>query len=156
MLKVKNGGWHQADFTLGTGMAWPKPALRHATQIKACCHHQKGKGGFKYANLQDKYILILLEYKLMPQLKDWTLYSIGAKDPFSLQYFNKRGGGLAPSEIWWKKTAWKNELSPELITCRVGALHLRRKWEKEYTPAVYSANCAKALMCVGNEHLVEE
>lgn len=55
-------------------MAGPKLGSCHATQIKARCHYQKGKGGLKYANLQDKYILILLEYKLMPELSDWTLW----------------------------------------------------------------------------------
>jgi len=49
-------------------MAKPKPGSCHATQIKAHCQFRKSKKGFKYANLQDKYILILLEYKLTPQL----------------------------------------------------------------------------------------
>lgn len=33
-----------------------------------CPRPEKGEGGLKYANPRDKYILILLEYKLMPQL----------------------------------------------------------------------------------------
>lgn len=53
----------------------PKPGPRRATLIKACCSRPKSqkKGRLNYANLQDKYILILLEYKLMPQLSDQTL-----------------------------------------------------------------------------------
>jgi hypothetical protein len=51
-------------------MAGPKLGSCHATQIKAHYYYQKGKGGLKYANLQDKYILILLEYKLMLQISD--------------------------------------------------------------------------------------
>ena len=53
----------------GLGLAplhWSKPA---AAGPKA------RSGGLNYANLQDKYILILLEYKLMPQLSA-KLYGI--------------------------------------------------------------------------------
>lgn len=52
-----------------------KPGPRRATLIKACCSRPKSqkKERLNYANLQDKYILILLEYKLMPQLSDQTL-----------------------------------------------------------------------------------
>lgn len=69
-------GWHQADFTPGPRMARPKPgsSLRTADQ-KDCCTYAdrsgKGtKGMAKNANPQDKYILILLQYKLMLQLVD--------------------------------------------------------------------------------------
>lgn len=53
-----------------------KPGPRRATLIKACCSRPKRpkKGRLNYANLQDKYFLILLKYKLMPQLSDQTLY----------------------------------------------------------------------------------
>lgn len=52
-----------------------KPGPRCATLIKACyCRHKSQKRGtLNYANLQDKYILISLEYKLMPQLTEQTL-----------------------------------------------------------------------------------
>lgn len=69
-------GWHQADFTPGPRMARPKPgsSLRTADQ-KDCCTYadRSGKGTkrmVKNANPQDKYILILLQYKLMLQLVD--------------------------------------------------------------------------------------
>lgn len=69
-------GWHQADFTPGPRMPGPKPgsSLRTADQ-KDCCTYTdwsgKGtKGMVKNANPQDKYILILLQYKLMLQLVD--------------------------------------------------------------------------------------
>lgn len=50
-----------------------------ATQIKAHCHRtsagkKRGKRTPNYANPQDEYILILLEYKLMPWLSDWTFW----------------------------------------------------------------------------------
>lgn len=35
---------------------------------------KEGKRAPNCANPQDKYILILLEYKLMPELSDWTLW----------------------------------------------------------------------------------
>lgn len=44
-------------------MAEPSP--HHADQSAL----EKLKGGLKHANLQDKYILILLEYKLMLNLE---------------------------------------------------------------------------------------
>ena len=57
-----------------------KPGPRRATLIKACCccpksqkKRKKKRGRLNYANLQDKYILILLEYKLIPQPSDQTL-----------------------------------------------------------------------------------
>lgn len=69
-------GWHQADFTPGPRMARPKPesSLRTADQ-KDCCTHtdrsgKAAKGTAKNANPQDKYILILLQHKLMLQLVD--------------------------------------------------------------------------------------
>lgn len=45
----------------------PKPRSRHARQIKDPATAEKAEGGVKYANPRDKYILILLEYKLTPQ-----------------------------------------------------------------------------------------
>lgn len=50
-----------------------------ATQIKAHCHRtsagkKRGKRTPNYANPQDEYILILLEYKLMLWLSDWTFW----------------------------------------------------------------------------------
>lgn len=68
IIKVASGGkgkeWrrHQANFTPGSPMAEPSP--HHADQSAL----EKLKGGLKHANLQDKYILILLEYKLMLNL----------------------------------------------------------------------------------------
>lgn len=35
---------------------------------------KRGKRTPNYANPQDEYILILLEYKLMPWLSDWTFW----------------------------------------------------------------------------------
>lgn len=64
-------GWHQADFTPGPRMARPKPgsSLRTADQKDCCTYADRSgkatKGMVKNANPQDKYILILLQYKLM-------------------------------------------------------------------------------------------
>lgn len=49
-------------------MAEPSP--HHADQSAL----EKLKGGLKHTNLQDKYILILLEYKLMLNLALTTAY----------------------------------------------------------------------------------
>lgn len=45
----------------------PGPSRAPATQGRSKCSAPaaQGRGGLKYANPQDKYILILLEYKLM-------------------------------------------------------------------------------------------
>lgn len=59
---------HQANFTPGSPIAEPSP--HHADQSTLA----KLKGGLKHTNLQDKYILILLEYKLMLNLALATAY----------------------------------------------------------------------------------
>lgn len=70
MSRGKGEEWrrHQANFTPGLPMAKPSP--HHADQSAL----GKLKGGLKHANLQDKYILILLEYKLMLNLALSTAY----------------------------------------------------------------------------------
>lgn len=80
-VKGEEWGWHQANFTLGTRMARSKPGLlpRNTDQSALSPHQRrrKKKGGKRtpnYANPQDEYILILLEYKLMPWLSDWTFF----------------------------------------------------------------------------------
>lgn len=56
----------------------PCPArLLPCTADQSARLSSKGKRGLKYANPQDKYILILLEYKLMPR-SGRALDSIGA------------------------------------------------------------------------------
>ena len=72
-------GWHQADFTLGSRKARPRP-LRPRKADQSARDQEKGKGGLKSANPRDKYILILLEYKLMLQLSGWTWSD--CRDPF--------------------------------------------------------------------------
>lgn len=53
------------------GQAWASP--RYTDQSLLQPAQKLKKGTLNYANLQDKYILILLEYKLMLQLSDQTL-----------------------------------------------------------------------------------
>jgi len=60
-------------------MARSKPGLlpRNTDQSPLSphqCRKKKGKRTPNYANPQDEYILILLEYKLMPWLSDWTFW----------------------------------------------------------------------------------
>lgn len=76
-VKGEEWGWHQANFTLGTRMARSKPGLlpRNTDQRPLSSHQRSKKRGKRtpnYANPQDEYILILLEYKLMPWLSGWT------------------------------------------------------------------------------------
>jgi len=54
-------------FHTGPRTAGPGPPPRR--EIKAAAAAQR----LSYANLQDKYILILLEYKLTPQLSEHAL-----------------------------------------------------------------------------------
>lgn len=54
-----------------------RPRLLPCTADQSARLSSKGKRGLKYANPQDKYILILLEYKLMPR-SGRALDSIGA------------------------------------------------------------------------------
>lgn len=66
------------------------------TQIKAHRHRttaakERAKGTPNYANPQDEYILILLEYKLMPWLSDWTLR--GKKERITFYLFYTFGTG---------------------------------------------------------------
>lgn len=49
-------------------------ALQHRSKatVIAPAQEKRGKRTPNYANPQDEYILILLEYKLMPWLSGWT------------------------------------------------------------------------------------
>lgn len=76
---AKEGEWGMTSgqFHSGPGMARPKAGApkRTADQKPAAdtpARPAKEREGLKHANPQDKYILILLEYKLMPQLVYWT------------------------------------------------------------------------------------
>ena len=69
---VKEGNEEERDDIrpishLAVARPGPRP-LRPRKADQSARDQEKGKGGLKYANPRDKYILILLEYKLMLQL----------------------------------------------------------------------------------------
>ena len=95
------------------GPGWPAQARaspRNTDQSLLQPPQKPKKGRLNYANLQDKYILILLEYKLMPQLSDQTLCYKRRKQEYkitlSLQVF------YSASKCWF---SWKTRVEEIVI-----------------------------------------
>lgn len=60
--------------------SWAQALLSPRKADQRPCHAEKARGGVKYANPRDKYILILLEYKLTLQLSGCR--GSGCRGPF--------------------------------------------------------------------------
>lgn len=155
-------------------MARPSLGLSvlHWSKSAAAASEAK-KGSLNYANLQDKYILILLEYKLMPWLSDWTFWQEWEVDrttfTFSTwgasvwhrinsQSLNKLSFGqtrriIKPHTVQAAdRSRWKGEQQFSLRTTM-------EKKKKNSTPVAVSVTPSETplghITCKGNEYFVD-